>query len=182
MNKIGVFCSASDSIDKMYFEKARELGEWMGKQNKILIYGGANLGLMECIAQAVKLNGGTVIGVVPSKLEQNGKVSALIDQFFKVTDLSDRKDIMLRESDIMVAMPGGVGTLDEIFHVMATAAIGYHSKKIIFYNAEGFYDGLLDILDHLYENNFVHYPLNHYFRIANTFNELVDLLTPNNND
>lgn len=182
MKKIGIFCSASDSIDKMYFDSARELGEWMGKQHKILIYGGANLGLMECTAQAVKLNGGKVVGVVPSKLEENGKVSTLLDETFKTNNLSDRKDIILRESDIMVCLPGGIGTFDEIFHVMASSSIGYHSKKIIFYNINGFYDGLLDILNRLSKENFARHPLNHYFETADTFEKLIDLLTPNNND
>jgi len=70
MKKIGIFCSASENIDKMYFDSARQIGEWMGKAGKTLIYGGANLGLMECVARAVKENGGTVIGVIPAKLER----------------------------------------------------------------------------------------------------------------
>ena len=73
MEKIGIFCSASGSIDPIYFDAAHQIGEWMGKNGKTLIYGGANLGLMECVAKAVKENGGYVIGVVPSKLEENGK-------------------------------------------------------------------------------------------------------------
>ena len=77
MEKIGIFCSASDNIDKMYFESASQIGKWMGQTGKTLIYGGASLGLMECIARAVKENGGKVIGVVPAKLEENGKVSTL---------------------------------------------------------------------------------------------------------
>ena len=77
MEKIGIFCSASENIDKMYFESARQIGEWMGQKGKTLIYGGASLGLMECVARAVKENGGKVIGVVPAKLEENGKVSIL---------------------------------------------------------------------------------------------------------
>ena len=80
MNKIGIFCSASDNIDKMYFDAAGQIGKWMGTTGKTLVYGGANLGLMECIAKAVKANGGHVIGVVPAKLEENGKVRSLPDR------------------------------------------------------------------------------------------------------
>lgn len=182
MEKIGVFCSASDSISEVYFDKAEELGRWMGKQKKILVYGGANLGLMKAIAQAVKLNGGKIIGVVPSKLEENGKVSELPDDVLRTSNLSDRKDLLLQESDIMIALPGGIGTLDEIFHVMASSSIGYHSKKIVFYNVDGFYDVLLGILGRLYENQFARHPLDHYFCVANTFEELTDILTSNNHD
>ena len=80
MEKIGIFCSASGNIDKMYFDMAGRIGKWMGETGKTLVYGGASLGLMECVAQAVKTNGGHIIGVVPAKLEENGKVSALPDR------------------------------------------------------------------------------------------------------
>ena len=121
MEKIGIFCSASGSIDPIYFDAAHQIGEWMGKNGKTLIYGGANLGLMECVAKAVKENGGHVIGVVPSKLEENGKVSTYPDEIIATHDLSDRKDIILQQSDVLVALPGGIGTLDEVFHVMAAS-------------------------------------------------------------
>ena len=91
MEKIGIFCSASENIDKMYFESARQIGEWMGQKGKTLIYGGASLGLMECVARAVKENGGKVIGVVPAKLEENGKVSILLDEEIHTRNLSERK-------------------------------------------------------------------------------------------
>ena len=108
----------------------------MGKAGKTLIYGGANLGLMECVARAVKENGGTVIGVVPAKLEEKGSVSTLLDEVIHTRNLSDRKDVITEKSEILVALPGGVGTLDEIFHVIAAASIGYHQKKVIFYNED----------------------------------------------
>lgn len=176
MKKIGIFCSASDSIDKVYFDKAKELGEWMGKQGKILIYGGANLGLMDCVAQAVKANGGTIVGVVPSKLEEKGKVSPLLDQVFHTKTLSDRKDIIVQESEILVALPGGIGTLDEVFHVMAASSIGYHNKKVIFYNINGFYNNLLAIFRSIDEKHFSRHPSEYYFDTANTFDELTRLL------
>ena len=152
MKKIGIFCSASENIDKMYFDSARQIGEWMGKAGKTLIYGGANLGLMECVARAVKENGGTVIGVVPAKLEEKGSVSTLLDEVIHTRNLSDRKDVITEKSEILVALPGGVGTLDEIFHVIAAASIGYHQKKVIFYNEYGFYNELLDALKTLEDN------------------------------
>ena len=94
MEKIGIFCSASENIDKMYFESARRIGEWIGQTGKTLIYGGANLGLMECVARTVKENGGKVIGVVPTKLEENGRVSSLLDEVIHTRNLSDRKDVI----------------------------------------------------------------------------------------
>ena len=158
MEKIGIFCSASGSIDPIYFDAAHQIGEWMGKNGKTLIYGGANLG--------------HVIGVVPSKLEENGKVSTYPDEIIATHDLSDRKDIILQQSDVLVALPGGIGTLDEVFHVMAAASIGYHQKKVIFYNADGFYNPLLAVLSELQARGFTRHPLSSYYEVANTFNEL----------
>ena len=108
MEKIGIFCSAADSIETVYFEKARELGVWLGENKKILVYGGANLGLMECVAQAARKHGAFIMGVVPTRLEETGAVSDLLDVTFRTDNLSDRKDAILRESDILVALPGGV--------------------------------------------------------------------------
>ena len=172
MEKIGIFCSASENIDKVYFESAPQIGEWMGQKGKTLIYGGASLGLMECIARAVKENGGKVIGVVPAKLEENGKVSTLLDEEIHTRNLSDRKDIITEKSEVLVALPGGVGTLDEIFHVIAAASIGYHRKKVIFYNEYGFYDELLKALHTLEDKGFARQPFSTYYEVANTLNEL----------
>lgn len=174
METIGIFCSASQNIDKMYFESARQLGEWMGKKGKTLVYGGANLGLMECVARAVKENGGKVIGVVPTRLEEEGRVSAWLDEVIHTRNLSDRKDMMTEKSDVLVALPGGVGTLDEIFHVIAAASIGYHRKKVIFYNEYGFYDELLAALKTLEEKGFARQPFATYYEVANTLDELTE--------
>ena len=176
MDKIAIFCSASDNIDPVYFDKARELGTWMGQNGKTLIYGGANIGLMECVARAAKENGSMVMGVVPTKLEERGRVSDLLDVTFRTDNLSDRKDVMLHEADVVVALPGGVGTLDEIFHVMAAATIGYHTKKVVFYNIDGFWNGILDFLKNLEVNHFAHRPLKNYFLVADSFEELTAIL------
>ena len=176
MDRIGVFCSASEVIDSIYFDKAQEFGRWMGQNKKTLVYGGANLGLMECVAKAAKENGGFVMGVVPTKLEERGAVSDLLDVTFRVDNLSERKDAMLRESDVLVALPGGVGTLDEVFHIMAAASIGYHTKKVILYNINGFWDGLLDFLEGLIGQGFARRPMEKFYGVANSFEELIDLL------
>lgn len=177
MEKIGIFCSASENIDKMYFDTAARIGKWMGETGKTLVYGGASLGLMECVAQAVKANGGRVIGVVPAKLEENGKVSSLPDRIIHTRNLSDRKDVIVEKSDLLLALPGGVGTLDEIFHVMAAASIGYHSKKVVFYNADGFYDTLLTALREIEEKGFARQPFSSYYAVARSMEELKEIIT-----
>ena len=159
MERIGIFCSAADDIEAFYFEKASELGVWLGQNKKTLVYGGANIGLMECIAKAAKENGAFVMGVVPTKLEERGAVSDLLDVTFRVDNLSERKDAMLRESDILVALPGGVGTLDEVFHVMASASIGYHA-----------------FLNRLREQHFARRSWENFCLVANNYEELIEQL------
>ena len=176
MERIGIFCSAADDLETVFFEKARELGAWMGQNKKTLVYGGANIGLMECVAQAAKNQGAFIMGVVPTKLEERGAVSDLLDVTFRVDNLSERKDAMLRESDILVALPGGVGTLDEVFHVMASASIGYHSKKVIFYNVNGFWNELLAFLNRLREQHFARRPWENFYLVANNLEELIEQL------
>ena len=176
MDKIGLFCSAADDIAPVFFEKASELGVWLGQHKKTLIYGGANLGLMECVAQSAKEHGATVMGVVPTKLEERGAVSDLLDITFRTDNLSDRKDVILRESDILIALPGGIGTLDEVFHVMASGSIGYHAKKVIFYNVGGFWNPVLDLFRHLKSTRFARRPLERYCSVAEDLNELIELL------
>lgn len=176
MDKIALFCSASDAIYPVYAEKAKELGDWIGEHHKWLIYGGSNTGLMEAVAEAAKAKGAMIMGVVPTKLEEQGRVSDKLDVTFRAVNLSDRKDIMLQEADVMVALPGGVGTLDEVFHVMASATIGYHGKQVIFYNVNGFWDDILRFFAKLETAHFAHRPLKQYYKVANTFEELTKLL------
>lgn len=176
MKKIGVFCSACQQISSHYFECATQLGTWIGENKYELVYGGADLGLMDCIAQAVKRHGGTLLGVVPSKLEERNRVSPLLDVMIQTDNLSERKDIIVRESDVLIALPGGVGTLDEIFHVVAAATIGYHHKQVILYNIDGFWNGLLAMLHQMEQQGFIRRPFNELIITVSTWQELVKQL------
>lgn len=177
MNKIGVFCSASGRIHSTYLQTATAFGNWLGTQGKTLVYGGSEQGIMGAVAHAVKANGGTVIGMVPTRLEALNMVNPDMDITFKTENLSDRKDLILNESDILVALPGGVGTLDEIFHVMASASIGYHCKQVVFFNQNGFWKPILRFLDSLEEQHFAHAPLCTYYQVADTLDELFTILS-----
>lgn len=147
--KICIFCSANQNIDPDFFRMTEELGAWMGENGHDVVFGGCDMGLMECVAKAVHEHGGRCYGMVPSKVEENGHVSKYVDVEFPCNNLSDRKDLMLAHSDLVVALPGGVGTLDEIFTVAASATIGYHHKRVVLYNMKGFWDSLITLLNDL---------------------------------
>lgn len=176
MKSVAVFCAASENIAPGYFEAAASVGRMLGRIGAALVYGGARFGLMEAVAKGAKEAGARVVGVVPEILEQRGRVSALIDEKIPCRNLSDRKDIMLAKSDVLVALPGGVGTLDEIFHVAAAATIGYHSKRVILYNVNGFWNRLLAALEELSEAGFVRAGLENIIVVANSIEELESLI------
>lgn len=113
------------------------------------------------------------IGVVPSLVEKGGKKSQYIDIEFPCDNLSDRKDLLVMQSDIMVALPGGIGTLDEVFTVAAAHTIGYHQKRVILYNVKGFWNTLIATLDDLQAKGFIRGDCHTYIDIADSFEELV---------
>ena len=147
--KIGIFCSANNNIDPDFFRLADELATWMGNNGHTLVWGGCNLGLMQQLGTSIKAAGGRCIGIVPQIIEKGGRAFPDIDIYIPCDSLSDRKDLLLAHSDIIIALPGGIGTLDEIFTVAAAHTIGYHSKKIILLNAKGFWNSLITMLDDL---------------------------------
>ena len=153
--KIGVFCSANNNIDPRYFAAAEELGGWIGDNGHTLVFGGCNTGLMQCTAQAVKRHGGRTVGVIPTLVERGGRVSECVDVQFRCDTLSDRKDLLVSQSDLLVALPGGVGTIDEVFTATAAATIGYHNKGVVLYNVGGFWQPLIDLLDYLAQKGMI---------------------------
>ena len=132
--KICIFCSANEQIDPDFFGMTEELGRWAAENGHALVYGGVNQGLMESVAKAAKESGGRTIGVVPMLVEKSGRTSDYVDIEIPCDNLSDRKQLMMDQSDVFIALPGGIGTLDEIFTVVASATIGYHDKCVILYN------------------------------------------------
>lgn len=176
MQKIGVYLSSKENLPENYVQAAREVGELIGKTGRILIYGGARKGLMEVLAQSVKQHGGRVYGMVPEIIEKRGLVSDAIDVTFRCVDLSDRKMMMNRESDVLVALPGGVGTLDEVFTVMANTVIGIRHQPVVFYNVDGCWDALLAALDNLFEQGLVSGSPSDYYSVAHNIQDLASLI------
>ena len=173
---IAVFCSAATDIASRYFEQTKRLGRWIGEQNFRLVYGGASIGLMQCIAYAAKEAGASLTGVVPDKLKERGIVSPLLDEIIPVNSLGERKEVMLRESNLFVALPGGLGTLDEVMHILGESSIGYHTKPVILFNIDGCWNSLLGMLDDLRHQGLLRHDLTGRLVVANTYEELLSEL------
>lgn len=176
MRSIAVFCAASENIAPGYFEAAAEVGAMLGRMGATMVYGGARFGLMEATAKAAKQAGARIVGVVPHILVERDRVSRLLDEQVGCRNLSERKDIMLERSDVLVALPGGIGTLDEIFHVLAAATIGYHAKRVVLYNVNGFWNPLLATVEEMSQAGFVRGEIERYLVVANDIAALEDLI------
>ena len=170
--KICVFCSANQQIDPEFFTMTEELGRWAAENGHSIVYGGVNQGLMECVAKAVKEAGAMTIGVVPMKVEDTGRRSDYVDVEIPCDNLSDRKQLMMDQSDVFIALPGGLGTLDEVFTIAASATIGYHQKPVILYNLKGFWNPLIQLLDDLQERGMVRGQWRDYINVISKLEDL----------
>jgi len=149
---ICVYCSSSDAVGEKYVAAAQALGKLIGDKRYRLIYGGATVGLMGAVAQAVLDAGGRVTGIIPEKLQflENGAVDELIVS----KDLRDRKHEMETRSDAFIALPGGFGTLEEVLEILTLKQLNYHDKPIVFIDTDGFYSDLKGMFQRIYNDRF----------------------------
>jgi len=150
-----VFCGSSSGSRPEYVEAGRQLGSELVSRDITLVYGGSNIGVMRIIADTVLHMGGRVIGVMPQQLVNKEVAHKGLTAFHVVNSLSERKERMERLSDAFIALPGGIGTLDEIFEVMSWNQLDLIDKPIALLNTCGYWDGLLRFLDHMVVEKFV---------------------------
>lgn len=155
INSICVFCGSSPGADPDYTIAARQLGRLMGQQGITLVYGGSNIGLMRAIADACLAEGGHVIGVMPQGLIDREVAYTNLKEFHVVESMSIRKEKMAELSDAFIAMPGGIGTLDEIFEAMSWNQLEIMDKPVALLNTKGFYNQLVSFLDYTVKQRFV---------------------------
>ena len=151
MQYIGVFLSSRDEVPASYREAAEQVGQWIGETRRTLVYGGSGVGLMEVLARAAKQSGARVFGIVPQFVVDRHIVSETLDVEIRTAALSDRKTVMIDRSDVLVALPGGVGTLDEVFTVLAARTANETHKRVVLYDVDGCWQPLIALLDQLVE-------------------------------
>jgi uncharacterized protein (TIGR00730 family) len=155
MRAVGVFCGSSAGVDPAYTAAARELGALLTQQNITLIYGGAQIGLMGSIADAALAAGGQVIGVIPRMLMTRELAHPGLSELRMVETMAQRKELMMSLSDAYIALPGGIGTLDELFEVWTATQLGVEAKPFGLLNVQGYFDQLLGFLDHAVAQGFL---------------------------
>ncbi len=149
MNSVAVYCGSSSGTNPLYTAQAQALGAALVAHNLTLVYGGGRVGLMGTIADAVLAHGGKVVGVIPDFLADKELAHLGCTELHIVKSMHERKLLMAERADAFVAMPGGYGTLEELFEVLTWGQLGLHHKPVALLNVDGYYDHLLLALDRM---------------------------------
>ena len=155
MKKICIFCGSSMGFDPIYKEKAKELGQAMADRQCELLYGGGSVGLMKVIADVMLENHCKVTGTITEHLMDMEVGYKDIDELIVVDSMAERKKILEDMADAFIAMPGGFGTMDELFEVLVLSQLRVFDKPVALYNVNGYYDGLVSFINHIAEEGFM---------------------------
>ncbi len=153
--RICIFCGSSPGEDPEYMEIARAMGALLAERKIALVYGGAKVGLMGAVADAVLAAGGEAFGVIPMRLMNREVAHDKLTELFVVESMHARKTMMAHLSDAFIAMPGGWGTLEEIFEITTWTQLGYHQKPIGMLNAKGYYSRIIEFIGHAAKEGFL---------------------------
>lgn len=155
MKRIAVYCGSSSGADAIYGKEAYELGRLLAKRQLTLVYGGGNVGIMGRVADGVLDENGKVIGVIPAFLQEKELAHKRATEMIVTATMHERKEKMSRLGDGFIAMPGGFGTLEELFEVLTWGQLGLHRKPIGFLNTQGYFNTLLQFVEEMIEKKFL---------------------------
>ncbi|MBS0236736.1 MAG: TIGR00730 family Rossman fold protein [Proteobacteria bacterium] len=175
-HRVCVFCGARTGPSADYREITAECGRKLAANGFDLVYGGGNAGLMGVVSKAAHDAGAHVIGIFPVFLEEYEKLNHDLDNTILVDNMSRRKDMLLEHADSFLILPGGFGTLDEIFEVITLAALHQHDKRIIIFNYKGYWDPLIALLEHVYSNEFASVKVKKSYTVVKTLDEALAIL------
>jgi uncharacterized protein (TIGR00730 family) len=152
--RICVYCSSSSAVAEVYYRMATQLGRLIAERRHELVYGGCDVGVMGAIARAVTAAGGKVTGILPRRLDQSGLTYHQASEIILTDSMAERKAVMEQNADAFVALPGGLGTLDELAELLTLKQLGYVQGPVVIVNTQGFYDDLLAHFERLYRERF----------------------------
>jgi uncharacterized protein (TIGR00730 family) len=155
LQSICVYCGSSNGARPAYYEAARRIGIDMAEAGVRLVYGGGDVGLMGAVARTVIDHGGQVTGIIPTFLKRRERMLTEVEDLIVTKDMHERKRLMFERADAFVALPGGVGTLEELVEQLTWAQLGQHKKPIVMVNIDGFWTRLLGLIDHMREEGFI---------------------------
>ena len=176
IKSVAVYCASSTKIKPIYYEVASQLGRGLALRGVTQVNGAGNMGLMQAASDAALEVGGRVIGVIPSfMIEQNWHHTGLT-QIIETTDMESRKQTINDMTDAAIVLPGGCGTLDELFEIITLKQLGVYLKPIIILNVDGYYDYLLKHLERSMEENFMRNEHRDIWKVAKTAEEAINLV------
>lgn len=176
MKSVCVFCGAQNAVPKEHLDMARQLGNDMALAGKQLVYGGGDCGLMGAVANGVLEKNGKAIGVFPRSLGRIEVEHRGLTTMHMVDSMHERKQIMYDNADVFVVLPGGFGTLDEMFEVITWRQIKIHEKLVVIYNHNGYWDHMITLMEHMVNMGFARPETRQFYTVANTKEELYTLL------
>jgi uncharacterized protein (TIGR00730 family) len=176
LRAVTVYCSSSRHVAPVYFDAARELGTAIAKNGWQLVYGGNSVGCMGALADAARAAGGKVIGITPQLLVDQGIADEKCDELVVTSGMRDRKALLEERGDAFVALPGGLGTLEEFFEILVGRVLGYHQKPIVVLNVAGFYDPLLAMIDNGIGQGFIRPKFRDAWFVAGKVTEAIESL------
>ena len=156
MTHFAVFCGASTGHDPVYLEAARSVGRALAERGLGVVYGGGHVGLMGAVADAAMEAGGHVVGVIPGFMTEKEVAHERVSELILVKDMHERKMVMHQRSQAVIALPGGFGTMDELFELLTWKQLRLHAKPMGLLNVKGYYDGLLTQMAHMRQEGFLH--------------------------
>jgi len=176
IRSICVYCGSSPGKDPAFVATAQAFGKIMAENGVKLVYGGGSKGLMGAVAAGVLENGGKVLGVIPEFLKARELAMKGATELVVTRNMHERKQIMFERADAFVALPGGIGTLEELVEQLTWSQLGRHKKPILFANINGFWDPLCELLDHMKNNGFIHSELSFEYGLADRVEDILPQL------
>ena len=176
---ICVFCGSRSGHNSAYEKAAEVLGKGLADRDWRLVYGAGDVGIMGSVAQSAQNNGAKALGVIPTHLMQREVAKTDLSNLVITENMHERKKVMFMNSDAIIILPGGAGTLDEFFEVLTWAQLKLHNKPIIILNVSGFWDPLIELINHLVENGFADQSLNKLFKVVSSPRETIEALKLN---
>lgn len=174
MKYIAVFCGSSSGNESEFAHQATLLGEIIARKGYGLVYGGAHVGLMGAVANGVLSQGGEVIGVIPEFLKKKELEHTHITKIHVVETMHDRKALMSKLSDAIIALPGGYGTMEELFEMLTWSQLALHKKPIGILNVDGYYDPLIEMSEKMIQKGFLKEEYRKILIVENRVDDLLD--------
>jgi len=173
IRNICVYCGSSDGRDPAFKSAADEFGRLLAENGVGLVYGGGSLGLMGTIARAVLRHGGRVTGIIPEFLTVREKMLRDVQDLIVTHDMHERKKLMFEKSDGFVALPGGIGTLEETVEMLTWGQLGQHAKPVALANIKGYWDPLCELLSHMRSENFIRKDMDVGYIVVDAIEDLI---------